>query len=257
MNKIYVGCCGFPVSKDKYFKEFNCVELQNTFYNIPSIDEAKKLRSSIPPDIIITMKCWQVITHPPTSPTWKKIKFLPPGNIDNYGLLKPTRENLEAWNKVYEIAKILGAKVIVIQTPPSFEYNDHNLSNLELFLKEINKEINGNTIIAWEPRGNWNEHKEVLETIINKYNIIHVTDILKVMPVINNMHRIVYTRLHGLGRGDVNYRYKYSDQDLLNLLAKIKDLISQNIEEIFVLFNNVYMFEDAKRFKSLLSSQST
>ncbi len=253
MSRIHVGCCGFPVARDKYFKEFDCIELQNTFYNILSIDEAKSLRSSIPPSVIVTMKCWQVITHPPTSPTWKKIRVLPPGNIHNYGLLKPTKENLEAWSRVYEIARILHSKIIVIQTSPSFEYNDHNLSNLESFLKEINERgIDNNIIVAWEPRGNWNEHREILEKIVNKYNIVHVTDILKISPVINTTHKIVYTRLHGLGKRDVNYRYKYSDQDLLNLLKKIRDFMAQDIKEIFVMFNNVHMFEDAKKFKSLL-----
>jgi uncharacterized protein YecE (DUF72 family) len=29
--KIKVGCCGFPVAKEKYYKNFDVVEIQQTF----------------------------------------------------------------------------------------------------------------------------------------------------------------------------------------------------------------------------------
>jgi uncharacterized protein YecE (DUF72 family) len=53
-----------------------------------------------------------------------------------------------------------------------------------------------------------------------------------------------------LGGGEVNYRYKYTDEDLLKLLAIVKRYAES--QDAYVLFNNVYMFDDALRFKSML-----
>jgi len=33
--KIKIGCCGFPTSKEKYYKDFKAVEIQKTFYQPP------------------------------------------------------------------------------------------------------------------------------------------------------------------------------------------------------------------------------
>ena len=35
MNRIKVGCCGFPRGKKKYFQQFKLVEIQQTFYKPP------------------------------------------------------------------------------------------------------------------------------------------------------------------------------------------------------------------------------
>ena len=33
--EIKVGCCGFPVSREKYYKNFDVVGIQQTFYQPP------------------------------------------------------------------------------------------------------------------------------------------------------------------------------------------------------------------------------
>jgi uncharacterized protein YecE (DUF72 family) len=45
----------------------------------------------------------------------------------------------------------------------------------------------------------------------------------------------------------VNYRYKYTDEDLRELLQMVA-----GEKEAYVMFNNVYSFEDAKRFKEMI-----
>ncbi len=242
--RIIVGCCGIPVARTRYFESLKAVELQNTFYDLPSEEWAKSFRESIPNDAIVTIKAWQAITHPPSSPTWRRMKRKPQGTLSNYGFLKPTKENFEAWEKLRRIATILRSKAIVFQTPPSFGYSEENLRNaLDFFTSIMTKDF----IICWEPRGTWLQHPEAIEKVVS-IGVVHVVDILKRDPVVNNA-KILYTRLHGLG-GEVNYRYKYTDQDLANLLNRI--LKYENlISESYVMFNNVYMFNDALRFKSL------
>jgi len=244
---VKVGCCGFPKAREKYYNDFKLVELQNTFYNLPSIGWAEKIREGTPPDFEFTMKAWQVITHPKRSPTWKKLKQKPPGDIDRYGFLKPTKENLDALEKCVRIAKVLGSKIIVLQTPPSMPFNQEMLTQVERFF-DAAKSIVDHVLLGWEPRGEWTKHDDELRRILARHEVIHIVDILRREPVWYD--NIIYIRLHGRGPRETNYRYKYTDEDLYNLLEKIKTF---QTNEIYVLFNNIYMYNDALRFKRLLA----
>ncbi|AEM39591.1 protein of unknown function DUF72 [Pyrolobus fumarii 1A] len=242
---VKVGCCGFPVARARYFEQFRLVEVQQTFYKLPTRETLERWRREAPQDFEYTVKAWQVVTHPPSSPTWRKAGLKPePGKEDRYGLLRPTPENFEAWKKTVEAADILNARIIVVQTPPSFGYSEENLRNALEFFREAAKY--GKTI-GWEPRGTWHEHPEAIRRIVEETGVIHVVDLLRRWPVV--VGRIAYVRLHGLGGREVNYRYKYTDQDLEELVARVKKLCSEGAEEVYVLFNNVYMFDDARRFR--------
>ncbi len=250
MTRIYIGCCGLPRGKERYFKVFKAVELQNTFYELPTVDEAKSFRASIPSDATITMKAWQVITHPSTSPTWKRMKRKPSGNLANYGFLKPTQENFNAWKEVLAIARTFAATFIVLQTPPSFGYSEENLRNVVQFFNTIERD---GIYIGWEPRGSWKDHREAISKVVTTCNIVHVTDILRVDPVEESIKLgVIYIRLHGLGGSEVNYRYRYTDEDLRKLAEKIRLFIeTYNVKTVYVFFNNIYMFDDAKRFRDI------
>jgi len=89
--RVRVGCCGFPVSRKRYYESFRVVEVQQTFYKLPSRETLERWRREAPPDFEFTVKAWQVVTHPPSSPTWRKAGLKPePGKEDRYGFLRPT-----------------------------------------------------------------------------------------------------------------------------------------------------------------------
>jgi len=241
---VKVGCCGFPYGMKKYFEQFNLVEVQKTFYNLPRLETVTSWREKAPETFEFTIKAWQVITHPPSSPTWRKAKItISEEKLENYGSLKPTWENLKAWERVLEVAKALKSKIIVLQTPPSFKLSNENIENVKEFFSRIKRD---NFIVAWEPRGEWNSY-EGLKEILEEYSIVHVVDIFKRMPILHSKANIAYIRLHGLN-GEVNYKYKYKPEDLRLLTEKLIE-ISGKVKVIYVLFNNVYMGEDAKAFK--------
>ncbi|MFN3268876.1 MAG: DUF72 domain-containing protein, partial [Zestosphaera sp.] len=175
MIKVIVGCCGFPTSRKEYYASFEVVELQDTFYNPPDPEKLKKLREEAPENFRFSMKAWQAITHPPDSPTWRKSRFRPPDETkNNYGYLKPTKENLEAWEPVRKSAKVLRASYVVLQTPPSFTYSPENLANLKTFL-DLTQEKEFR--IGLELRGDWLNHSEKLRKILEDYETVtHVTD---------------------------------------------------------------------------------
>lgn len=251
MKIVKIGCCGFPLSRAKYYEEYSVVELQNTFYELPSIDWCLKLRSEAPGDFEFIVKAWQALTHPYTSPTWRKMKKKPMGNLENYGFLKPTRENLEAFSKVLEVANTLRSRIIVLQTPPTMVFNNETFNHVKEFFREACVLKPSSIQIAWEPRGDWARRTDMLGEIIEEHDIIHVTDILK-NPPLSNEQGLLYSRLHGLN-GDVNYKYRYSVEDL----EKVKNVLKEmDFREAYVMFNNVYMKQDSKSLKTLLTGES-
>jgi len=71
---IEVGCCGFVVSQKKYFQLFKLIEIQKTFYQLPQLKTAEKWRKLAPQGFEFTMKAWQLITHEPRSPTYRRLR---------------------------------------------------------------------------------------------------------------------------------------------------------------------------------------
>ena len=246
-DKIRVGCCGFRVSKKKYFQHFSLVEVQETFYDLPNLTKMEKWRRESPSEFEYTLKAWQVITHTKSSPTWKRIKTSLEGSLENYGFLKPTVENFKAWVKVLEIAEALKASTIVLQLPPRLELNESTYEAMSKFFSEIDR---SGHFIAVEPRNKtWDENRGLMAKLFEKFNLIHCVDIFKRKPL--DTGEAYYIRLHGLN-GELNYKYKYTDEDLLRLKNMVLNLYDKG-KRIYVLFNNVYMFEDALRFKKMLN----
>jgi len=225
------------------------VELQETFYDPPNMDRLKALRFEAPSNFIFTLKCWQAVTHPLSSQTWRRAKHVPDKSLsDRYGLLKPTKEVFDAWSLVLEGAKVLDAKVIVIQTPPSFNCSYENYSNAIQFFSAASS---SNIVLGWEPRGDWLKKPDKIIDVIGRFrNVIHIVDPFRAKPAF--IRDKLYFRLHGIGGGEVNYRYKYTDEDLYRLRGMIMDYNVQGASEFYVMFNNVYMADDAYRLKNIV-----
>ncbi|MCS7111603.1 MAG: DUF72 domain-containing protein [Ignisphaera sp.] len=244
---ILVGCCGFSISRSRYYTLFNTVELQETFYNPPDVDRLRRYRSEAPQHFIFTLKAWQAVTHPIDSPTWRRARFVPDKTLsDRYGFLRPSREVFEAWDVVVKGARALQARVIVVQTPSSFGYSEENRRNAIEFFSSVDT---GEFAIGWEPRGTWLQNSDRVAEIVSKFRgVIHITDPFKALPAVDR--EVVYFRLHGIGKGEVNYRYRYSDDDLRKLSEIAARYHGWN-RDVYIMFNNIYMVRDAQRFKSI------
>ncbi len=234
---IKVGCCGFRGKKADYFKNFEVVEIQQTFYKLSKLETAKKWREEAPPNFEYTMKAWQLITHKATSPTYRKAGIkIEEDKKDKYGFFQPNNEVFSAWEKCKEFAKELNAKIIVFQCPSAFKETKENVRNIKEFFGSIEKDF----IYAWEPRGDWK--KETIVEICKEFNLIHCVD-----PFKNESYYGMpkYYRLHGIG----GYNYDYSMDELKKLLE-----ICKKDKEVYCLFNNTQMLKNALEFKNLLHS---
>ncbi len=225
---IKIGCCGFPVSKAKYYKELPVVEINSTFYNYPKHSVLLKWRKEAPENFEFTVKAHQDISH--------------------VYRLDPKPECIKALNLMVDICKTLNSKILLIQTPASFRPEKTILKKVQDFFKKAGKH---EVFWVWETRGpDWfkSEVKKTLEKIFDDYGVIHCTDPFVNLPI--KTGELAYFRLHGLGKR--LYYYQYSDDELKKLLETVKKFNKKR--EVYVLFNNLAMFTDALRFKSLVET---
>jgi len=235
--RVKVGCCGFPGGMERYFSRFDLVEVQQTFYKPPQLETALGWRRRAPSHFEFAIKAWQLITHRPSSPTYRKAGVkVSPGEAENYGFFRPTEEVFSAWRRTREVARALDCRVVVFQCPPSFRESEENVANLRRFFSSVEREF----VFVWEPRGGWTPER--VEELCRELDLVHCVDPFEDRSVYGQP---VYYRLHG-GPG---YRHKYSDEELRLLRGFLKE------GENYVLFNNISMGEDADRFRSLLEGR--
>jgi len=212
----------------KYYESFSLIELNRTFYEYPRMSTIIGWREKAPQEFEFTVKAHKDISH--------KFKF-------------EQEPSLKAFETMKQICQALKARILLIQTPGSFRPD--KLSDAEKFLSKIQRD---DLIIVWETRGAAWDHPDVrkkLADTLKKSNATHVTDPFKVLPVYIN--QVAYLRLHGLGKE--LYYYQHSDNELKQLNRLVEPLECDG-KEVFVLFNNLTMFEDAVRFKSYIETGS-
>ncbi len=232
-RRIRVGCCGFRKARATYYAHFDLVEIQQTFYHPPQPSTVQRWRQEAPEGFEFTLKAWQLITHSPSSPTYRRLRLtIPEEATGHYGAFRPTDEVFAAWETTRQQAEALEARIVVFQCPASFTPTPEHQANMRAFFSQIER---GDLRFAWEPRGRWSDDQ--IRTLCQELDLIHCVDPFDRLPVYGDL---LYFRLHGRG----GYRYTYTDEDL----ARLNDWC-QAAREVYVLFNNVSMWEDALRFR--------
>ena len=239
-----VGCCGWTQAQTKYFGAFDTIELQTTFYQPPASAVAARWKAAAPPGFRFCMKAWQLITHTPASPTYRRLKSgISPSEKSLYGRFLPTEQVSLAWERTREIADLVDARVIIFQCPASFVPTPENIANLNRFFQGIER---ADRLLAWEPRGDdWST--ALIRDLCAANNLIHCVDPFSRKAAYG---RSLYWRLHGRG----GYRYRYTEDDLTELVTRLREF-SQLPGPNYVMFNNLSSREDALRFKALIAQQ--
>lgn len=243
-RNIIIGCCGFAASFQRYINSFRVVEIQQTFYQPPAEKTVLKWRQKAPSNFEFTLKAWQIITHPASSPTYRKLKIgLKDIEKKEAGFFRATSIVKRAWDLTLKIARILKANKIVFQCPPGFEPTEENMQNMKKFFSSIDRK---NITCIWEPRGNW-KPEQILH-LCNELNLIHCVDPFKSKTVTAGLR---YFRLHGMG----GYRYSYTSDDLKKLVEICNENQNNKTVQYYVLFNNSNMLPDALKFQKLIAGE--
>jgi uncharacterized protein YecE (DUF72 family) len=240
--EVYVGCCGLTKSMKKYFEIYPLLETQNTFYRIVRPETARRWRELAHPDFVFTVKAFQGITHPASSPTWRRSNIKP---TPAHGRFQLTSAVFDSWQRTKTICEELQAPVTIIQAPATFTDAEQNVKSVEEFFRSIDR---GGLIIGFEPRG-WRQ--ESIAEVCDKVGVTHVTDPFVSNPVSLGGTGVAYFRLHGSPPGKKMYYYTYSDGELKTLADRLTTL---GASRVFVLFNNITREIDAKRFLKLIKA---
>jgi uncharacterized protein YecE (DUF72 family) len=239
MRKWYIGCSGFSYRhwKDRFYPDdvpqrkwfeyycefFNTVELNVTFYRVPTLETFKGWYDRSPEDFKFTVKAPRLITH------YKKFKNITT-EIDNFYSIvtKGLKEKLGT---------------VLFQLHPRFEYSEENLA---LLIKHMDPTYSN--VIEFRHSTWW--QPEVVKAL--KKN--HITfcsisypqlpdDVIRTSPV-------MYYRFHGVPQ---LYRSSYKESELRNIADEIKT--QRTVDEVYIYFNNdidVAAIDNAKQIQKMV-----
>ncbi|MDX6443891.1 MAG: hypothetical protein QOH71_965 [Blastocatellia bacterium] len=253
--KPQIGTCGFGIARSKYAQLFSCVEVQHTFYQPPRISTLERWREDAPADFEFVLKAWQLITHGAKSPTYRRLKRkLSEVEKQDAGYFRPTPIVKDAWQVTLACARALRARTILFQCPASFTQTKENISHLEMFFRDLNREHEEKFNFGWEPRGTWDS--KVVKSLCENLKLWHVVD-----PFITRTltPRRLYFRLHGRN----GWRYEYEETELRELAAMFPESLAKHnrgprsggpraIQKPYVFFNNARMTKDALSLQALI-----
>ncbi len=224
------------------------VEVQQTFYQPPLVETLKKWRRSVPEGFEFTLKAWQLITHEASSPTYRRLREkLTEKQKREVGAFRLSPTVMAAWRRTLECARALRSCLILFQCPARFRPTAENKSNLRAFVRETcrgaagQRAVRGLTFV-WEPRGEW-KSEEVSE-LCEELGLVHGVNPLAQSPATRGLG---YFRLHGRA----GYRNRYTDEDLRELW-----MLARSCRPCYVLFNNISMLEDVRRFQQLVHKRA-
>ncbi|TFG02029.1 MAG: DUF72 domain-containing protein [Promethearchaeota archaeon] len=232
MAKIFVGCAGFDYKDwngpfypkslerhlhlDYYTKFFEIVEINATFYNLPSQDAVHKWHDDVPEKFNYIIKVWQDITH------------------------KLFDENLES--KLYQFfdrLAPLNGKILayLFQFPPWLKFTEKHYNRIKSLINEI---ANAGKIIL-EFRDNSWFLPEILSNLIDGRKTILGTSYLEgINPYYFPSQNTYYIRLIGdrqLSR--FNRVQRHLDDLMIDMEQNIEKLLKDpNVFEIFIIINN-------------------
>ena len=240
-GKIHIGTSGwhyrhwigtfYPVGTksaeqfDFYKQSFSTVEINNSFYRLPSPEVFKSWRKESPGEFLFVVKASRFITH-------------------NKKLKDPEESIKRFFSNVRHLKEKLGP--ILFQLPPSWK---KNAERLEAFLGVLPKKYR----YVFEFR-NTTWYDDEIVSLLKRHNcafcIYELAGHTSPPYVTANF---VYVRLHG--PGNAKYQGSYTERQLKEWAAQCQEWKREGLD-VFVFFDNDeqgYAAFNAKSFKSLIA----
>jgi len=189
-----------------YSQQFSTVELNNSFYRLPSEEAFNKWHDSSPAGFTFAVKVSRFITH-----------------------IKRLKDCDEAVENFMSRAAGLKEKLgpLLYQLPPGLHRNDETLEN---FLKKLPQSLKH--VIEFRHQS-WLE--EGVFDILRRYNTgLCVFDMPKMSCPLLATADFAYVRFHG---GESLYSSCYTDEELSGWAKRIAGL-AQSLDSVYIYFNN-------------------
>ena len=220
-SKYQVGTSGFMVSQAQWSKLscLNCIELNSSFYRIPSDGTIKSL-NKLPSNVNVVIKASKYITH-----------------------IKRLKDVQEAWEKLWGQISKLGNRLtcVLFQLPPTFNKTDINVERIRAMKSYLPSGIG----YAFEFRNSsWLEEStyDVMRSlgfcVVGTYIVKRATTNwvgtmppgLFVPPKTTNFN---YIRIHG----KKGWKGELSEKELDKIQS---ELSKQKTSKSYVMFNNTF-----------------
>ena len=241
MRKLFIGTSGYSYDDwvdefypldiasnqrlNYYAEHFNTVEINNSFYNLPTKKTFQNWSDSVGGDFVFAIKANRYITH-----------------MKN---LMVKRETIE---RLVDRAEPLGNKLgpILFQLPPQWNVNINRLKSFVRVLPDNQRWV-------FEFRNETWYTDAVYETLKKSSLGFCIHDHIDAPSSGMVTADFVYFRFHGPGG---YYQSKYSDEELENYKLRIMNYLEEGLS-VYCYFNNDFQgfaIDNAKKLKSLLSS---
>ncbi|MCL6472613.1 MAG: DUF72 domain-containing protein [Firmicutes bacterium] len=293
MASYYIGTCSFtdkgldgtfypkgikPAERISFYAQhFNCVEIDSSYYSLPSERNSVLFAQRTPDDFVFHFKAFGLMTkHKVMLKSLGRALaiHLPPGYKAPY-IEEPPRDMLEkAFNIFYSalnplrIAGKLG--LILFQFPPYFTKSKEN-KNYILQCQEWMKD----SLLAIEFRHkSWVDNKEIEDTMrfLRDHNLVYVSvdepqfaSGLTIPPIARTTAKIAYVRFHGRNTKNwfkkgitvaERFDYLYSLGELKEWVSRIEGL-AKDTDQVHIMFNNcmnTYPVQNARDMAGLLNA---
>lgn len=207
-------------SLEAYSQAFDFVEINSTYYELPSLAVVEGWRSRVPNDFSFSVRCPRII-------------------VDRYGLKSmPGSRHLS--ERLAEICRTLEAPIMTVLISANSPVEKDQLApRLEGFLSSFKSE---QTTVAMEFRGS--TPTEEVFRVMEDQEAVHVVDLSKDEPEYRG--KVLYSRLFGKGEGNI---YEFDDSELREIASKASQ---PKFERSILAFHGVRMYRDAGRVKSFV-----
>lgn len=224
MTDLYVGAGGWAYfgvpgmsPLRAYSKAFSFVEVNSTFYELPTVEAAMGWRRAVPQGFRFSVRANRGITH----------------------AAEPFSRSLEsekALERTLEVCRALGADVLHLLSPPWLVTGDGFATVAKDFFGALES---GKMLVALEIRGAPSGRlPSDLVKVMADFNVIHCTDKLRgEEPAYAN--ETMYTRGFGKGRHNL---YQPDDGELESVYAA-----ASRHSKAYVAFHGARMYSDAAR----------
>ncbi len=218
---------------------YDFVEVNSTFYSIPSFESVKKWRESVPDSFEFTVRANRKLTH------------------ENH--LRPTKESFDLFDSLALICQILRARILHFQFPAYYKVDRRILRDWRDFMNSLatRKMLGANRPLsfAFELRNQASSHSQDVLAFFEDFDIIPSRDAsTEDELLLSSRSKLMYTRVFGGSIGE------QEDGKKRNIDAEEMGEVIRRAERVhaakgYIAFHNIGMYEDAFTMKEKLRMQ--
>jgi uncharacterized protein YecE (DUF72 family) len=209
-----------------YAKHFDTVELNNSFYKLPTVESFREWRDAAPRNFLFSVKASRFITH--------NLKLKNPQNaLDNI------------LSRADELGKKLGP--VLFQLPPRWKRNVERLDEFLSVLPRYHRYVFEFREPTW--------HHEDVYSVLRKYNTAYcIHELAGFQTDMTITASFTYVRLHGPGEG--KYEGSYTESQLQRWAHHVNEW-RKTLKAVYIYFDNDqagFAAANALRLKQLTES---